>query len=531
MFDIVSGGFKKAKNRFQGKKELTHDNIKDALKDIRQSLLEADVQFKVIKTFLKRVEEKALGEIVQVSVKHDGKKKKIRAGDAFVKICQDELEALMGPVDTSINYKEKGVSTILMMGLQGSGKTTTTGKLAKMIMENEGKKIMLVAGDIYRPAAVEQLRVIGKSLGLKVFYEENTMPPDICSHAVEYAQKHNYDLVILDTAGRLAIDETLMKELKEIDRRTKPDNKFLVIDAMIGQDAVHTAKEFNEQLEIDGVILTKLDGDARGGAALSVKEITKKPIKFLGMGETLDKLEPFRPQGLASRILGMGDIVGLVGDFEKVVDDKAEANAMKMLSGEFDFDSFKSQLEMISKMGSIKDLMAKIPMGGMKMPTDIDEDAFKKSSYMIDSMTIKERKKPSIINESRMIRISKGSGRTYKEVKELMMQFNTMKKMMDQLSMGNTGFMKNIPGIKQLMQLKDMKGMLGGGGMGGMEDMMGMDFNNMGDMFGNMGMGGMQNQEKPKKKKTLSFSPMKKKKDRKKGKLSSKARKKNRKKK
>ncbi len=521
MFDIVSDGFKKAKNRFQGKQAITAANIKDALRDIRQSLLEADVEFRVVKNFLKKVEEKALGEVVQTSVKYKGEKKKIKPADAFIKICQTELEALMGPVDTSINYKEKGPSLILMMGLQGSGKTTSCGKLAKMLMVEKSKRILLVAGDIYRPAAVEQLKVIGDKLDLKVFYEENTTPPDICEHALSYAKEHKYDIVILDTAGRLAIDQTLMEELKEIDKRTKPDNKFLVIDAMIGQDAVHTAREFNSQLEIDGIILTKLDGDARGGAALSVKEVTKKPIKFLGMGEGLDKLEVFRPEGLASRILGMGDILGLVGDFEKVVDKKAEENAMKMLSGEFNFDSFRSQLEMINKMGSVKDLMAKMPMGNMQVPDDVDESAFKKSGYMIDSMTVKERLKPSIIDESRMIRIAKGSGRTFQEVKELMMQFNTMKKMMDQLSMGNTGFLKNIPGVKQLMQLKDMKSMLSGTGM---EDLFGGG--GFGDMFGGGNM--FQNNSKgAKKKKVRAFSSSSKKKK----KLSSKAKKKKKKKK
>jgi len=528
MFDVISNGFKSAKNRFKGQAELTKENIKPALRDIRQSLLEADVDFKIVKKFLKNVEEKALGETIKVAVKHKGQKVKVKPAEVFVKICQEELEALMGPVDTSINYRDKGPSIIMMMGLQGSGKTTTTGKLAKMLSE-EGKRVLLVAADIYRPAAVDQLKVIGETLDLKVFSEANTMPPDICSHAVNYAIEHKYNLIIFDTAGRLAIDDKLMGELEEIDRRTKPDNKFLVIDSMIGQDAVHTAKEFNNRLEIDGVILTKLDGDARGGAALSVKEVTQKPIKFLGMGETFDKLEVFRPEGLASRILGMGDIVGLVSDFEKVVDDKAEEDAMKMLSGNFDFYDFKKQMGMIGKLGSVKDLMAKMPMGNMQIPDELDETTFQKTVFMIDSMTHKERTNPEIINESRMMRISKGSGRTLKDIKELMMQFNTMKKMMEQFSMGNTGFLNNIPGIKQLMQLKDMKNMLSGGGLGdmfggggGMPDMGGME-----NMFGNM-MGQPQAQPKKAKKQPRIFKRT----DRdKKKKIAAKSRKKNRKKK
>ena len=528
MFDIISNGFKSAKNRFKGQAELTKENIKPALRDIRQSLLEADVEFKIVKKFLKNVEEKALGETVKVSVKHKGQKVKVKPADIFVKICQEELEALMGPVDTSIKFKEKGPSIIMMMGLQGSGKTTTTGKLAKKLTE-EGKRVLLVAADIYRPAAVEQLKVIGDKLDLKVFYEENTMPPDICSHAVDYAKEHKYNVIIFDTAGRLAIDDTLMKELEEIDRRTKPDNKFLVIDAMIGQDAVHTAKEFNNRLEIDGVILTKLDGDARGGAALSVKEVTQKPIKFLGMGETFDKLEEFRPQGLASRILGMGDIVGLVNDFEKVVDEKAEEDAMRMLSGQFDFYDFKKQMSMITKLGSVKELMAKMPLGNMEIPEDFDETAFKKTVYMIDSMTHKERINPDIINESRMMRIAKGSGRSLKDVKELMLQYNTMKKMMEQFSMGNMGFLKNIPGIKQLMQLKDMKNMFQGGGFG---DLFGGGIPSMGDMdsvFARMQQGG---QDKKQVKKGKKQPRIFKRADRdKKRKMAAKSRKKNRKKK
>src|SRR6266851_5454138 len=312
MLDAVTKGFKAAKHKLTGKAELSEANIDDALRDIRVALLEADVEFNVAKRFLARVKEKALGEVVATAAT-DKKGRKVQAspGDHFIKICHDELENLMGPVDTSLQLGRKGdrPAGVMLVGLQGSGKTTTVAKLANLLLK-QGKKPLMVAADIYRPAAVEQLKQLGQKLDIPVFHEENTKPPDMAQHALTYAGQKNRDVVLYDTAGRLAIDEEMMSELEQIKSRVEPDDILLVADAMIGQDAVKTAGEFDRRLSLSGFVLTKLDGDARGGAALSIKEVTGKPIKFIGMGEALDKLEEFRPEGLASRILGFGDIGG-----------------------------------------------------------------------------------------------------------------------------------------------------------------------------------------------------------------------------
>ena len=331
MLETISKGFRSVKNRFQGKRELTPENIEEALREIRVSLLEADVDFKVVRGFISRVKEQAVGEVVRITAGSGDKKIDVSPGDHFIKICQDELEALMGPVDTSLNYAA-GITSIMMVGLQGAGKTTTTGKLARYLLD-KGRRPLLVAADIYRPAAVEQLKVLGQSLDVPVYSAEDTQPPQICKQAMELAKARGRDVVLFDTAGRLAIDDELMGELDDIKTLVKPENTLLVVDAMIGQDAVRTAKSFDERIGISGFIMTKLDGDARGGAALSIKAVTGRPIKFLGMGEGLDALEEFRPEGLASRIMGFGDIVGLMSDFDKVIDEeKAEADAKKLLA-------------------------------------------------------------------------------------------------------------------------------------------------------------------------------------------------------
>ncbi|MCK5800964.1 MAG: signal recognition particle protein, partial [Deltaproteobacteria bacterium] len=355
MFETLSKGFRAARDRLAGATELTEDNIDEALRDVRVSLLEADVEFTVTKKFLARVKEKALGQAVKLRVRAKGKKAKVAPGDHFVKICQDELAALMGPVDTSIHFAKKGVSAIMMVGLQGSGKTTTAGKLARHL-EKQRKRPLLVAADVYRPAAIDQLKVLGERLNIPVYSDDSGDPVGICERAMLQAAQTGRDVVVFDTAGRLAIDEPLMEELEEIKLRTHPANIFLVVDAMMGQDSVNTAKAFHRRMDISGVILTKLDGDARGGAALSIKEVTGAPIKFLGIGESLDKLEEFRPEGLASRILGMGDVVGLMKDFEDVVDaDVAEQEALGMLQGQFDMQDFLKQIKTIQKMGSLSD--------------------------------------------------------------------------------------------------------------------------------------------------------------------------------
>ncbi len=469
MLETVSKGFKAARNKLKGRTEITPEVIDEALRDIRVSLLEADVSFEVVKRFVARVREKALGEVVDTKVRTDKGVLRVTPQDHFVKICHDELEALMGPVDTSLRTGEKGRPTgVMMVGLQGSGKTTTAGKIASRFL-GEGKKPLLVAADVYRPAAVEQLKILGQRLGVPVFHEAGVGPPEMCRHALAAAEKEKAGAIIYDTAGRLAIDEELMVELEEIKRAVGPENILLVADSMIGQDAVKTAAEFDRRLALDGFILTKLDGDARGGAALSIKEVTGKPIKFLGVGETLDKLEEFRPEGLASRILGFGDIVGLVKDFEQHVDEEtAEAEAQKILSGDFTLDDFVNQIQLVRKMGPLGELMEKFPIFG-ELPEgfQFDDAALGKIVAMVHSMTSAERQRPDLITDSRLGRIAKGSGRSEKEVRNLLKQYNQMRGVMKQIGSA-PGLLARLPGIKQLMQLRKLKGK-------GMEDVLGED--------------------------------------------------------
>lgn len=481
MLETISKGFRNARQKLTGVTQLTDENIEAALRDVRLSLLEADVEFKVTKTFLSRVKEKALGETVKLRARASGKKLNVSAGEHFIKICQDELTQLMGPVDTSLNFAKKGPTGIMMVGLQGSGKTTTTGKLARHLEKNF-KKPLLVAADVYRPAAIEQLKVIGSKLNIPVYSETSNDPPAICEHAMEQARQQGYDVVLFDTAGRLAIDEPLMQELEEIKLRTRPANIFLVCDAMMGQDAVSTAKAFNDRLQMDGVILTKLDGDARGGAALSIKEVTGTPIKFLGIGESLDKLEEFRPEGIASRILGMGDVVGLMKDFEEVVDaEQAEKDAVRMLQGRFSMNDFLEQIRTIKKMGSLVDLFDKLPFfpNGLPEGMVLDDRELLKTEAIISSMTAEERNHPELFivfpdgesgqpqnpaevtfQPSRIRRVARGSGRKEEEVQELLNKFAMMRQMMLQLG-ASSGLLGNIPGLKQLSQLNQLKNMMG----------------------------------------------------------------------
>lgn len=475
MLDAVSRGFKAAKNRLRGKAEITAEVVDEALRDIRVALLEADVEFGVVKQFVATVREKAIGEVVDTKVTTKKGELRVTPADHFIKICHDELEALMGPVDTSLKFKAKGPTGIMMVGLQGSGKTTTAGKIANKLL-SEGKRPLLVAADVYRPAAVDQLKVLGERLGVPVFHDPALPPPEMCRKAFEVARSEGRDVVILDTAGRLAIDEQMMAELEEIKRKTEPDNILLVADAMIGQDAVKTAAEFNRRLDIDGFVLTKLDGDARGGAALSIKQVTGKPIKFLGMGESLDRLEEFRPEGLASRILGFGDIVGLMQDFERVVDkEKAEDDARRILEGKFTLQDFVDQIRTVRKMGPLQELLEKFPMfGELPEGMNVDERELVKIEAMVSSMTPEERRRPGILDDSRISRVARGSGRTKKEVQELLQKYNAMREVMKQIG-GASGLLGRLPGFKQLAQLRQMKGMnvgdlLGGAG-GGLPDM------------------------------------------------------------
>jgi signal recognition particle subunit SRP54 len=472
MLETVAKGFKSARNKLAGQAEITDANIKDALRDVRLSLLEADVEFTVVKGFLGRVKERALGTEVQTTgTDKKGRKLKVSPAEHFVNICYEELEALMGPVDTDIQLSQP-IGTIMMVGLQGTGKTTTTGKLATYLKKKK-KRPLLVAADIYRPAAIDQLKVIGEQVGVPVYSEDGLSPPELCKRAFQKAKEHRCDVILFDTAGRLSIDDELMDELGQIKENTKPDNIMLVVDAMMGQDAVRTAIEFDSKLAIDGFIMTKLDGDARGGAALSIKEMTGRPIKFLGMGEKLDALEEFRPAGLASRILGMGDVVGLVKDFEEHVDqDKAEKDAERMLRGKFTLQDFVDQLRQIKKMGSFQSLLEKLPGMGDMLPegTQIDDREFVKFEAMVLSMTPDERKRPDIVekNKRRKARIAKGSGRSVKELEELLSRFNMMKQMMQMIGM-QPGLLGKMPGFKNMAKMAQMA--KGGGGMPGGADM------------------------------------------------------------
>lgn len=510
MFDALAKGFKAAKNRLAGLTELTEQNVETALREVRLSLLEADVELGVVKAFLARVKEKALGEVVRVRAKgQDGQTLKVNASDQFVKICHDELVAFMASEGDAIVYADKGKPTgIMMVGLQGSGKTTTCAKLARFL-KKEGKKPLLVAADMQRPAAVEQLRVLGKQVGVPVFNVDGATPLEICKAAPAEAKKSGCDVIVYDTAGRLAIDEALMAELGDIKAAVSPENIFLVIDAMIGQDAVKVSKGFNDVLGLTGVVISKLDGDARGGAALSVKEVTGAPIRFAGMGEGVDKLEEFRPDGMAQRVLGMGDVVGLMKDFEEVVDQKKAAeDAMRMLEGKFTLDDFLEQVRMIQKMGSLKELVGKMPGMGDMLPAgaNLDDKELVRVEAMISSFTKFERNDPYALirDPGRVTRIAKGSAQPEQAVQELVQKFLFMRQMMEGLGQ-NMGMLGKIPGMKNIAMAKNMRkqmanmgggfpGMpgMGGGlpGMGGFPGMPGMGLPGMGGFPGMPGMGG-----------------------------------------
>lgn len=468
MLETVTNGFRAAKNVLQGKRTITEDNIEEALKSIRMSLFQADVNYRVAKNFIERVKEKALGEVVQVKVKHEGEKTQVSPGDVFIKICHDELEELMGPeaAPMEFNSAKQGPTKIMLVGLQGAGKTTTAGKLARWIIHHHERRPLLTAADVYRPAAVEQLRVLGERLEAPVYYEDAGNPPDLCRHAVRHADETGRDVVIFDTAGRLAIDDLLMSELEEIVQATHPEYIYLVCDAMIGQDAVNTAKAFNERLDLTGFIMTKLDGDARGGAALSIKEVTGKPIAFVGLGEGLDSLQEFRPEGLASRILGFGDIVGMVDRMENIITQREiedrEKDAERMLRGDFDFFDFLEQVKLIRKMGSLADLLDMMPFGD-KLPKGfkVDEKEFVRIESMILSMTDDERRAPELVTGSitRQRRIAYGSGHKPQDVSSLLQRFSAMREMLRALGQGTSGFLTKLPGFKQLAQLRQMKNM------------------------------------------------------------------------
>jgi signal recognition particle subunit SRP54 len=496
VFDALTKGFREAQNRLAGLTELNEQNIKSALREVRLSLLEADVELGVVKRFLARVETKALGQTVATRVKYEGETHRVGAGEQFVKICYDELVDIMRHEGPPISYRERGPTGVMMVGLQGSGKTTSAAKLARWFIK-EDKKPLLVAADMQRPAAVEQLKVLGERIDVPVFNLPGESPLTICERAQAEATRLGVDVIIYDTAGRLAIDEALMEELESIKDRVGPDNILLVVDAMIGQDAVRTARGFNQRLSITGVVLTKLDGDARGGAALSVKEITGAPVVFVGMGETTDKLEAFRPEGVASRVLGMGDVVGLMQDFEEVVDQKkAEEDARRIMQGQFTLDDFLNQVRTIQQMGSVKDLVDKIPGMSSMMPpgaeASLDDRELTRIEAMIQSMTRSERGDPHCLirDPSRVKRIAKGSGQPEQGVSELVQKFLFMQQMMS--GMGDLGLFGNIPGMRNLAMARNVRRAMKSGkmppGMPGM-GMPGMGLPGMG--MPGMGMPGM----------------------------------------
>ncbi len=470
MFETLTKGFRNARNRLQGVTELTEENIDQALRDVRLSLLEADVEFGVVKHFLARVKEQALGTEVQTRISHGAKKLKIGAAEAFIKICQDELERMMSFEGEAVELAKKPHPTgVMVVGLQGSGKTTTAAKLARLLEKEHDRKPLLVAADVQRPGAIEQLQVLGQQIDVPVFAIPGGRPVDICERAIAQARKLKRDTIIYDTAGRLAIDEPLMEELSEIKRRVKPNNIFLVVDAMIGQDSVKTAKSFHDRLGLSGVVLTKLDGDARGGAALSVKQVTGAPVKFAGMGETLDKLETFRPDGMAGRILGFGDVVGLMKDFEGVVDEKkAEEDAKRMLQGQFTLDDFLEQIETIQQMGPLQDIFEKLPFFADSVPEgfQVDDKELVRTKAIVSSMTKAERRQVELFQKQpkRLQRVAKGSGRTDREVAELIQRFVMMRQLMGSIG-DQAGMLSRMPGMKQLATARRLKDAVRTGGL------------------------------------------------------------------
>ena len=441
MFNNLSDKLDKAFHVLKGHGSITEINVAETLKEVRRALLDADVNFKIAKNFTNTVKEKALGQDVLTT---------LNPSQLMVKIVKDELTELMGGDTVGINLKGTP-SIILMSGLQGSGKTTFSGKLANYLKTKKTKQVLLVGADVYRPAAINQLTIVGEQVGVEVYAEEGNMNPvEIAENAVKYAKSNGKNVVIIDTAGRLAVDKEMMDEISNIHKAIEPQETLFVVDSMTGQDAVNTAKSFNDILNFDGVVLTKLDGDTRGGAALSIKSVVNKPIKFIGTGEKMEAIDVFHPDRMAERILGMGDVISLVERAQEQYDEEEARKIQKKIAkNQFGFDDFLKQIQQIKKMGNMKDLVGMIPGAGKMMKdVDIDDDAFKGIEAIIHSMTPAERSKPTLINASRKTRIAKGSGTNVQEVNQLMKQFNQMSKMMKMMQGG---------GGKKMMQM--MKGM------------------------------------------------------------------------
>ncbi|MGI6232372.1 MAG: signal recognition particle protein [Prevotella sp.] len=443
MFENLSDRLERSFKILKGEGKITEINVAETLKDVRRALLDADVNYKVAKQFTDTVKQKALGMNVLTAVK---------PGQLMVKIVHDELAKLMGGEAVGLNLQQKP-AVILMSGLQGSGKTTFSGKLANMLKQKQHKNPLLVACDVYRPAAIEQLKVVGNQIDVPVYTEEgNQNVNEIALHAIQEAKAKSYDVVIIDTAGRLAVDEQMMNEIASLKETVHPDETLFVVDSMTGQDAVNTAKEFNDRLDFDGVVLTKLDGDTRGGAALSIRTVVTKPIKFVGTGEKMEAIDVFHPERMADRILGMGDIVSLVERAQEQFDEEEARKLQKKIQkNKFDFNDFLNQIEQIKKMGNLKDLASMIPgVGKAIKDIDIDDNAFNGIEAIIRSMTPKERTNPEVLNQSRRMRIAKGSGTSIQEVNRLIKQFDQTRKMM-----------KMVTGNQMASMMQRMKGMPG----------------------------------------------------------------------
>ncbi|MBR2116715.1 MAG: signal recognition particle protein [Alistipes sp.] len=423
MFENLTEKLERSFKILKGEGRITEINVAETLKEIRRALIDADVNYKVAKTFTDEVKVKALGQNVLTAVK---------PGQMMTKIVRDELAALMGGTATDIKL-EGNPAVVLIAGLQGSGKTTFSGKLASFIKSKKGRQVLLVAGDVYRPAAIDQLKILGQQIGLEVYTEDgNKNPVEIAQNAIAYARQKSINTVIVDTAGRLAVDEAMMEEITAIKAAVKPSETLFVVDSMTGQDAVNTAREFNNRLDFDGVVLTKLDGDTRGGAAISIRSVVNKPLKFISSGEKMDTLQVFHPERMADRILGMGDVVSLVERAQEQYDEEeARKLKKKIVKNQFNFNDFLSQIAQIKKMGNLKDLASMIPgMGKMLKGVEFDDNVFKQTEAIIGSMTPEERERPEIINARRRERIAKGSGTTMADVNRLLKQFEDMRKMM-----------------------------------------------------------------------------------------------------
>lgn len=446
MFDKLTEHLERGFKILKGQGRITEINISESLKEIRRALVEADVNYKIAKTFVDEVKEKALGQNVLTAIK---------PGELMVKIVHDEMSKLMGG-DAAPLHIDGRPAIILMSGLQGSGKTTFTAKLANKLKNEKGKRPLLAACDVYRPAAIDQLKALAENIGVPVYSEEGSKDPvSIAKHAIEQARRDGNDLVIIDTAGRLAVDEAMMTEIADIKKAIKPSETLFVVDAMTGQDAVNTAKAFNDRLDFDGVVLTKLDGDAKAGAALTIRSVVTKPIKFIGTSEKMDGIDTFHPDRMANRILGMGDIVSLVEKAQQVFDEKQAAEIeRKMLKNKFDFNDFRDQLKQIKKMGDLKSVASMIPgVGKAIKDMDIDENVFKSTEAVIDSMTPYERAHPDCINESRRRRLAAGSGVPYQEVNGILKRFNDMRKMMQTVANMRKNPLKMAQQMRQMQQM------------------------------------------------------------------------------